>query len=309
MRAMVALAICLCGLLASFGCGGAAKIGSSSSPRAGSPFSGSSSSPAQTLQFGHVVLVVEENHSYSEVIGNTAMPYLNSLASNYGLATRYYANAHPSIGNYFMLTTGQPVTLNDAYTGVVSADNLVRALNASGKTWKAYAESLPQAGYAGGDVHPYVRRHNPFVYFSDVVQQPAQMNNVVPFSAFNSDVSGGHLPNFSFIIPNILDDAHTGSLNQADTWLQTNIAPVLSSAGFQQDGLLIITFDESETSDMSHGGGHVATILVSSKSKKKFQSGTLYQHQSTLRTVLQALGVSQYPGASDTAPAMTEFFQ
>ena len=297
--------ICFCAaLLATFGCGGAARTGSPAPPQAGSP-----APPAQQLQFGHVVLVVEENHSYSEVIGNTAMPYLNSLASNYGLATQYYANAHPSIGNYFMLTTGQPITQNDAYTGSVSADNVVRELNASGKTWKAYAESLPEAGYTGGDVYPYVRHHNPFVYLSDVVQQPAQLTNVVPFSTFNSDVAGAQLPNFSFIVPNILDDAHTGSLEEADTWLQTNISPILNSAVFQQDGLLIITFDESETSDMSHGGGHVVTVLVISKSKKKFQSGTVYQHQSTLRTVLQMLGVSRYPGASGTAPVMTEFFQ
>jgi acid phosphatase len=296
--------ICLCGLLASFGCGGAAQVGSSSSPQTGSP-----PPPAQKLQFGHVVLVVEENHSYSEVIGNTGMPYLNSLASKYGLATQYYANVHPSIGNYFMLTTGQPIPADDAYTGVVSADNVVRELSASGKTWKAYAESLPEVGYTGGDVSPYVRRHNPFVYLTDVVQQPGQLNNVVPFSTFNGDVSSGQLPNFSFIIPNILDDAHNGSLEQADAWLQTNIAPVVNRAAFQQDGLLIITFDEGEASDLSHVGGHVATILVSSKSKKNFQSGTVYQHQSTLRTVLQVLGASKYPGASGTAPAMTEFFQ
>jgi len=68
--------------------------------------------------------VVEENHSYWQVIGNSAMPYLNSLASQYGLATRYYANVHPSIGNYFMLTDGQIETVNDAFSGTVSHDNI-----------------------------------------------------------------------------------------------------------------------------------------------------------------------------------------
>lgn len=261
------------------------------------------------MQFGHVFLLVEENHSYSEVIGNASMPYLNSLASNYGLATQYYANLHPSISDYFMLTTGQPVTLDDAYAGVVSADNLVRDLNGSGKTWKSYAESLPQAGYTGGDVSTYMKHHNPFVYLSDVLQQPAQLNNVVPFTDFAADLSSGHLPNFSFIVPNILDDAHTGTLAQADSWLQANIQPLINSAQFQQDGLLIITFDEGDITDLSNGGGHVATVVVSSKSKKKFQSTTFYQHQSTLRTILQVLGVTDYPGAAGAAPAMDEFFQ
>ena len=86
--------------------------------------------------FGHVVLLLEENHSYSSVIGNSSMPYLNSLAQKYGLATQYFANTHPSIGNYFELTTGQIITNNDYYTGTVTADNVVRHLLTAGKTWK-----------------------------------------------------------------------------------------------------------------------------------------------------------------------------
>src|SRR5438309_11241973 len=77
-------------------------------------------------QFGHVVVVVEENSSYSEVIGSSDMPYLNSLAKQYGLATQYFANTHPSIGNYFMLTTGQIITNDDSYTSTVDVDNIVR---------------------------------------------------------------------------------------------------------------------------------------------------------------------------------------
>src|SRR6267378_216617 len=79
-------------------------------------------------QFSHVILVVEENHGYSEVIGNSAMPYLKSLASKYGLATQYFANAHPSLPNYFMMTTGQIISLDDGFTGTVDVDNLVREL-------------------------------------------------------------------------------------------------------------------------------------------------------------------------------------
>src|ERR1039458_1603573 len=76
----------------------------------------------------HVVILVEENHSYSSVIGSASMPYLNSLAKNYSLLTNYYANTHPSIGNYFEMTTGQILANNDNYTGTVSADNVVREL-------------------------------------------------------------------------------------------------------------------------------------------------------------------------------------
>lgn len=264
--------------------------------------------PTNQATFSHVVLVVEENHSYSDVIGNAAMPYLNSLASQYGLAAQYFANGHPSMPNYLMLTTGLTETFDDNFSGTISDDNIVRKLVKAGKSWKAYTESIPSAGYLGGDAAPYVRRHNPFSYLSDVQQDSSQAANIVPFSQFSSDLANNTLPQFSFIAPNVNDDAHNGTLAAADSWLQSNIAPLLASSTFQNSGLLIITFDESEDSDLENGGGHVATVIVSSKSKTKYQSQTVYQHQSTLRLVLAASGVDSFPGSAGNAPDMTEFF-
>ena len=265
--------------------------------------------PASSPQFSHVILVVEENHSYNEVIGNPGMPYLNSLASSYGLATQYYADLHPSIPNYFMLTTGTTVTIDDAFTGTVSSDNVVNELTAAGKSWKSYAESLPSPGYLGGDVYPYLKHHNPFAYFTAVTQHPTQAANLVPFTQFSADLTAGKVPNFSFVTPNVLDDAHDGTLTQADDWLKTNIAPLINSPQFQTDGLLIITFDEGDNSDFAHGGGHVATVVVSPKAKRKYQSTTYYEHSSVLREVLESLGASNFPGASAVSPDMGEFFQ
>jgi phosphatidylinositol-3-phosphatase len=279
-------------------------VAACSSPSASTP----QQAPSAVPHFGHVVLVVEENHSYSEVIGNSAMPYLNSLASQYGLATQYFANTHPSIGNYFMLTTGQLVTNDDAFADTVGADNIVRNLTAAGKTWKSYAESIPSTGYIGGDSYPYAQHHNPFSYFTDVVNSSTQVNNLVSMSQFDSDLANNQLPNFSYIVPNLLDDAHDGTLQVADSWLQQNIAPLISSSTFQNDGLLIIVFDEADTSDSTNGGGHIAAVIISPKAKQGFQSTILYQHQSTLRLVLQGLGVSSYPGAANSAPEMGEFF-
>jgi hypothetical protein len=163
---------------------------------------------AQVPQSAHVVMVVEENHSYSKIIGNTSMPYFNSLAQKYGLAVNYYANTHPSIGNYFMLTTGQIITNNDSYTGTVTANNLVRAALISGVSWKSYAESLPYAGYTGGDKYPYSKHHNPFAYFSDVVNSSSEKYNIVPFTQFARDLTSHTLPKFSFVIPNLNHDMH-----------------------------------------------------------------------------------------------------
>src|SRR2546425_1881841 len=96
---------------------------------------------AQVPQSKHVWLITEENHSSSSVIGNSSMPYFNSLAKKYGLATQYFANTHPSIGNYFMLVSGQIITNHDSFCSTLSQDNVVRHLLTAGKTFKAYAES------------------------------------------------------------------------------------------------------------------------------------------------------------------------
>src|SRR5207249_2039573 len=103
--------------------------------------------PGSGPQFGHVFIVTEENTNYASVIGSSSMPYLNGLAQQYGLATQYYANTRPSIGNYFMLATGQIITNNDSYSTIVTVDNVVRRLLAAGKSWKSYAEDLPAVGY------------------------------------------------------------------------------------------------------------------------------------------------------------------
>lgn len=263
---------------------------------------------AQVPRSNHVVVVVEENHSYSSVIGNSAMPYLNSLASHYALAKQYYANTHPSMGNYFEMTAGQVISNNDGFTSTVKADNVVRHMLSAARTWKSYAEGLPSVGYIGGDTGSYIEHHNPFSYFSDVRDSSVERLNLVPASHFLSDVSNNRLPQFSFLVPDNADNAHNGTLAQADSWLKEHIAPLLSSAAFQQDGILIIVFDESFESDTAHGGGHVATIVAGPKVKRGYKSTLLYQHPSLVKTILEALGVGSYPGAAASAPAMSDFF-
>lgn len=263
--------------------------------------------PPPTSPFGHVFIVTEENTNYANVIGSSSMPYLNSLAQQYGLATQYYANTHPSIGNYFMLATGQIITNSDSYSSIVTVDNVVRRLLAAGKTWKSYAEDLPSVGYTGPDVGNYARKHNIFALLSDVANDSVQRRNLVPFTQFAADLANGTLPHYVNIVPNLCNDGHDCGLSTADTWLRNNIAPLLASATFQQDGLLIITFDEAG-SDNTNGGGRIVWVVVSPKAKRGYQSTTLYQHQSTLRLTLEALGITAIPGAGATAPGMAEFF-
>ena len=282
--------------------------------------SASAADPAATaispgVQVNHVFIVMEENHRYSDVIGNPQMPYLNSLAKAYSVAQGYFANTHPSIGNYFMLTTGQILTNNDSYSGTVTADNVVRQLLAAGKTWKEYSEGLPYQGYDGKNTGEYVEHHNPLSYMSDVRNYASQQQNLVPFPQLAIDITNHALPNYGFIVPTLLNDGHDGTLAQADAWLQANIAPLLASPDFNTPGggLLLIVFDEADGNDNQFGGGHVAWVAVGPNVNPGYPPAgslipvTLYQHQSTCRFMLKLVGVSVFPGAAATAPDMNEF--
>ena len=269
-------------------------------------------------QASHVFVLVEENHSYTDVIGNPAMPYTNSLAQQFALATQYYADTHPSLPNYFMLTTGNLVASNDLFSGIVSIDNVARALSTAGKSWKIYAEGLPSVGYLGAGNVPYGKDHNPFAYFSDVVGSSSQAGNIVPMTELPRDIQNNTLPDYAMIVPDRSNDGHdcpdeaaqctdAQKLATVDAWVQANIGPLISSSAFN-NSVLIYTWDESEETDTVNGGGHVATILIGSKVKRGYQSTTLYQHQSTLRLTMELLGISDLPGAAATAPDMAEFF-
>jgi hypothetical protein len=165
-----------------------------------------------------------------------------------------------------------------------------------------------------------LERHNPFSYFSDVRNSPAQLQNLVPFTQLATDLApSGSLPNFGFIVPDAQHDAHDCpdgtqncandvKLSTADSWLQTNIAPLISSPAFQQDGLLVIVFDEGAQIDITHGGGQVPMILISPKAKAAYQSNTFYEHASTLRLLVEATGAASFPGASSLATDMNSFF-
>jgi acid phosphatase len=174
-------------------------------------------------------------------------------------------------------------------------------------------------GYIGGDQYPYIRHHNPLSYFSDVANSSVQRLNLVPFTHFSADLANNQLPNYSFVVPNQNHNAHdcptspTGCTNDvklatADAWLKNNIAPLFNNPAFQQDGILILVFDEGFSTDTAHGGGHVVALAVGPGVKKGFKSTAFYQHQNVLRTTLDALGVHSYPGSAGSAADMADMF-
>ncbi|HEV7551888.1 MAG TPA: alkaline phosphatase family protein [Candidatus Angelobacter sp.] len=284
---------------------------------------------AQVTPSQHVYILLEENHSFEDVAGK--MPYLNNLASQNVLLMNSYANSHYSIPNYMWLTTGQYVTQDDNTLLTFDVDNIVRHLMTSGKTWKSYQEGLPNAGYTGYNLPSgcvpgtcvYVKRHNPFPYFTDVATSSEALN-IMPFTQLATDIVNGTLPNYGFITPSMDNDAHDQPLSVADSWLQTNIGPLLATAPFQPggDGLLIITWDEGKFTDCrplttcpplpeNGGGGRIYTVIIGPQVKHGYQSPTTANHNSILRLMEQALGIDStgYPGGAATAADLTDIFQ
>jgi phosphatidylinositol-3-phosphatase len=296
-------------------CGG----GSMSSAPPASPGNANPTVPQMAATQATVVLVVEENHSYEQTIGNASMPYLNSLVQQGALATQYYADMHPSIPNYFALTAGTTETNDNNFSGPITSDNLARELNSAGKSWKVYAEALPSVGYLGSSVGNYVKHHNPFAYFSDLVNNPSQAANIVPFTQFAGDLQKGALPAFSMVVPSLPDDAHScpigltcddnTMLAAADQWLKNNIATLLTNPQFQKSGLLLIVFDESNLADIRRGGGHVALIADGPKAKTGVQSSTSYTHENTLKTICSVLSLTTCPGAAASEAAEDDLIQ
>lgn len=207
--------------------------------------------------YDHILVVVEENHSYNEIIGSANAPYITSLANNGAKMTQSFAVTHPSEPNYLALFSGstQGIT-NDSCPHTFTAENLGHQLIAAGKTFKGYSESMPSDGYTGCTSGQYARKHNPWVNFSNVSSSAN-----VRFSTFPTTFT--QLPNLSFVVPNLCDDMHDCSISTGDTWLKNNLKAYADWAK-THNSLLVVTFDEDDKSQSNRittlfYGAHVAT--------------------------------------------------
>lgn len=263
---------------------------------------------------GPVFVVAFENHAYSSVVGSPAMPYLNTLISQYALADNFYAAAPGSVPDYFMLTTGNEVSCCPSYAGPYTGNNLARVLIAGGKSWKAYVQGIAEEGYVGKGREPYVKYHDPFAYFSDVLNSPAQLANIVPLSELASDISGNKLPDFAFVVPDNWHNAHScpngdnncadaAKLQAADLFLQQYIKPLLTADAFKSKGLLVVWWDEGDDTTE-----HTAITLVGPVVHQGYRSPTHYADQNLLRTIIEGLGLKSFPGASANAADMADIF-
>jgi acid phosphatase len=240
----------------------------------------------------HIVVVMEENHSFSDIIGNTSQaPYFNQLASQGAELTSSYAVTHPSEPNYMALFAGSTFGLSsDACpTNEGTKANLGSEVLAANFTFKGYSEGLPSTGSTTCSSGKYARKHSPWINFSNV---PAA--DSLPFTSFPTNYAS--LPSLSFVIPNLNDDMHDGTITQADTWLNKNLSAYATWAQ-ANNSLLIVTWDEDDYTESNQ----IPTLIVGQPVKPGKYSENI-NHYNLLATLEQIYGVSEVGSSSGATP-------
>ena len=312
-------------------------------------------------RYDHIFVIVEENESVAKIIGNPQMPEMSRLAKTYGFATHFYGIRHPSEPNYVALVGGDTFGIqdDDAFYCVpgkvdpgcgdskkpgypdhtVTGDNLASQLDKAGLSWKGYFENLPEPGslayrspsaqapVAGQPNALYAVKHNGFMTFKSVQDDPARAKKIVGFDVLEKDIAAGSLPNFAHIVPNQCNDMHglnghdvpddciakTGLAARADKLLGRLVSEIMQSPQWKAPGnsAIVITFDEddktgrqpgivqgccgADAADPEHpGGGHIPTVVITNHGKGPVQDPTPYNHYSLLRTIEDAFGIKEH---------------
>jgi hypothetical protein len=247
--------------------------------------------------FDHVVIVVFENKERGTVLGSKSAPTFNAYAKRYADITRYYAVRHPSLPNYLALISGstQGVTVT-CTTCSFPGQTLADTLEASGRTWKVYAEGLPSTGYLGAASGLYVKRHNPFAYFDNVASSPERRARIVPLTQLQPDLAAGALPQYSFVVPDMCNSMHDCPVRVGDAWLRRTVSPLLRLPRT----VVFVLFDEGAS--RVRGGGHVAALAVGTAVRPRSRFRGLTGHYGVLRTVEDAWRLPRLGRSSRVGP-------
>jgi len=314
--------------------------------------------------YSHIVELILENENYNTSWGpGSVAHYLNSLRAEGAFADQYFATGHASLDNYIALVSGQPdqpVTGSDCLavnfwvcvqgqSAFAGGRNLADQLEEKQLSWKGYMQTMPspcfhapydpaspgpdpyQGNSTAEPAKDYADRHNPFIYFDDIVGNHARCTqHVRPFTELAGDLAADTLPAFSFITPDTCDDGHDapcadgrpGGLTSADLFLRNNVPALLDYLN-AHDGLLIITFDENGFTDTSFPpgccsgglggvlpgfGGRIGLLALGAGITGGRVVHTQYDHMSLLRTVEDSFGIAEHLNNAAMASPMTDLF-
>lgn len=258
--------------------------------------------PAATVpRFGHVVVVIMENHSAGEIYGSASAPYINgTLIPGGAKFTSSFGVTHPSQPNYIAMFSGSTQgIIDDSCPHTFNAGNLGQQLIDAGFGFAQFSEDLPATGDSSCTSGLYARKHNAPADFAGL---PTTANQ--PFTNFATAVSNATLPTVSFVAPNLCNDMHgAGSCTGVDLvalgdqWLQNNLPQYLASP-LARNGLLIVTWDEDDSS----GTNLIPTIFYGAHVKPGYASATAIDHYSLLRTLEDMYGLPALGAAALATP-------
>ncbi len=271
-----------------------------------------SAAGAHRAERSHVILIMLENRELDEVIGSSSAPYINRLARRYLLATDYHATTHPSLPNYISLIAGSTLGISSDCTECEAhGETLVQQLERAHESWGAFMEGMPSPCYTGEASGQYVKRHDPFVYFPEIINNPARCRNIVPITQFARDVRAGSLPSFSWITPNLCNDGHNCANSEVDHYLSGAVPYILRVLG--PHGLLIITWDEGATNSSccsAAAGGIVPLIMAGPdvRAHRRFKGAA--DHYSLLALIERIFGLPRLrEAACSCTPSLNGAFK
>jgi hypothetical protein len=321
-------------------------------------------------RYAHVFVIIEENHTTDQIVPSDAAPNLTKFAQHYGYSWRFYAESHPSEPNYVAMLGGDTFGIkdDDAFwckpkvndpacpnagkpdyvDHAVTAPSLASQLATHHLSWKGYFEDIPAPGsrafrwpaddraVPGKPATLYALKHNGFMNFKDVQNDPALAQKVVGFDALDHDLASGNVPNFAHIVPNQCNDMHGLSgpnvpadcdykagdklIARGDAVAGKLVADIMKSPFWSkpENSAIVITFDENDTEHPGNhapgccgsdpndpnnpGGGWIPTIVITNHGARGLTELTPYNHYSLLRTIEDGFGIGEHLGhAGDDA--------
>ncbi len=242
-----------------------------------------------------VALLMLENRSYEQVIGNRHAPYLNRLAHRYALGTHFYAQTHPSLPNYMALTGGSKFGFtHNCSTCSTGAPNFVNQLDRAGISWRSYFQSIPATGSRVIRDDNYSAHYNPFTYFDRVRANPVDRAKIGSFDGLGRDIRTSRLARFTWISPDLAHDGHNDSLRTTDRYVSRLVPGLLRALGPR--GLLYVSWDEGRRPDHrgvhgSNGGGRIALIAAGPEARRHSLSRRPANQYALLRSLEAGFGL------------------
>jgi len=252
------------------------------------------SSAAALPRPAHVIVIVEENKSLAQIEGNSHASFINTVAARGALFTNAHGVTHPSLPNYLALFAGLTNTNGDGCPaeGISpQAPNLGSELLAAHLSFAGYAEALPATGSTVCAAGTYARKHAPWVAFDNVPKTDSKPMDALP-------ANYAALPTVAFLIPDVDDDMHDGTIDAGDTWLSQHLKPLLAWAD-AHDTLVVITWDEG------YDPANTIPTIFYGPMVKPGRYGEIVNHLSTLRTLEEMFGLKA-TGAAANVPAIVD---